>query len=85
VYPYAGYLYALCLSTSPSTTYRVATISRLFKIIRLFCRISSLLQDSFAKETYNFKESTNRSHLICTNANTHTERDIQEKDTDHTV
>jgi len=45
-------------------SYGVATISRLLKIIGLFCRISSLLQGSFAKETYNFKESTNRSHPI---------------------
>ena len=45
----------------------VATISRLLKTIRLFCRISSLLQGSVAKETYNFKEPTNRSHPIaCT-------------------
>ena len=29
------------------------------KIIGLFCRISSLLQGSFAKETYNLKEPTN--------------------------
>ena len=39
-------------------------ISRLLKIIRLFCRISSLLQDSFAKETYSFQEPTNRSHRV---------------------
>ena len=45
--------------------YGVATISRLLKIIGLFCRISSLLLDSFAKETYNFKEPTNRRHPIC--------------------
>ena len=49
-------------------SYGVATISRLPKITRLFCRISSLLQGSFTKEitkeTYNFKESTNRRHLI---------------------
>jgi len=32
-------------------SYGVATISRLRKIIGLFCRISSLLQGSFAKET----------------------------------
>ena len=32
-------------------TYGVATISRLLKIIGLFCRISSLLYGSFAKET----------------------------------
>ena len=45
--------------------YGVATISRLLKIIGLFCRISSLCNGSFAKETCNFKEPTNRSHPIC--------------------
>jgi len=45
-------------------TYGVATISRLLKIIGLFCRIWSLLQGSFAKETYNFKEPTNCSYPI---------------------
>jgi len=44
--------------------YGVATISRLLKIICLFCRISSLLQGSFAKETCNFKKPTNRSYPI---------------------
>ena len=44
--------------------YRVATISRLLGIIGLFCRISSLLQGPFAKETYNYKEPTNGSHPI---------------------
>jgi len=38
-------------------------ISRLVKIIGLFCRKLSLLQGSFAKETYNFKEPTNRKLL----------------------
>jgi len=33
-------------------------------MIGLFWRISSVLQGSFAKETYNFKEPTNRSHPI---------------------
>ena len=47
-----------------SRDYGVATISRLLKIIGLFCRISSLLYSSFAKETYNFKEPTNCSHPI---------------------
>ena len=42
----------------------MATISRLFKIISLFCRMSSLLLGFFAKETYNFKEPTYRSHPI---------------------
>ena len=44
--------------------YEVATVSRLPAIIGLFCRISSLLQGSFAKETYSDKEPTNRSHPI---------------------
>jgi len=46
------------------TDYGVASISRLLKKIGLFCRISSLLQGSFAKETYHFMEPTNRSHPI---------------------
>jgi len=33
-------------------------------IIGLFCRISSLLKGSFAKETYHFEEPTNRNHPI---------------------
>ena len=47
------------------TRYGVATISRLLKIKRLFCRISALLWGSFAKETYKLKEPTNRSHPVC--------------------
>ena len=43
-------------------SYGVATMSRLLKIIGLFCRIWPLLYGSFAKETYNLKELTNRSH-----------------------
>ena len=45
--------------------YGVATISTLLKIIGFFCRIWSLLYGSFAKETYYFKEPTNRSHPVC--------------------
>ena len=44
----------------------MATISRLLKIIGLFYRISSVLQGSFAKETYHFTGPTNRSHPIAT-------------------
>ena len=44
--------------------YGVASISRLLKIIGLFCRISSFLYVSFAKETCDFKEPTSRSHRI---------------------
>jgi len=43
-------------------SYGVASTSRLLKITGLFSRISSLLQGSFTRETYNFKEPTNRSH-----------------------
>ena len=46
------------------TNYGVATMSMLLKITSLFCRISSVLQGSFAKETYNLKEPNNRSHHI---------------------
>jgi len=42
----------------------VATIGRLLQIIGLFCRIQSLVQGSFAKETYNFNELTHRRHLL---------------------
>jgi len=44
--------------------YGEAAVSRLLKIIGLFCRISTLLYGSFAKETFNFKEPTTRSHPI---------------------
>ena len=36
-------------------------MSRLLKMIGLVCRVQSVLQGSFAKETYHFKEPTNRS------------------------
>ena len=67
--PSSSHMYEIC--TCPAAcvvhmthSYGVATISRFLKIIGLFCRISSLLQGSFVKETYNFKEPTNRSHPI---------------------
>ena len=44
--------------------YGVATVSRIDKIIGLFSRIASLLQVSFAKETYYFIDPTNCSHPI---------------------
>jgi len=56
--------HAIMLDGSNGKTYGVATISRLLKITGLFCRIQTLLQGSFAKETDNFKEPTNRSHPI---------------------
>jgi len=46
------------------TTHGVATISRLLKMIGLFCKRALLKRRYSAKETYNFKEPTNRSHPI---------------------
>ena len=54
-----------------SSRYGVATVSRIDKIIGLFCRIASVFQGSFAKETYNFMDPTSQSHpipnLLCVN------------------
>jgi len=49
----------MCLSVclafgNARETDRFVCISRILKIIGLFCRIQSLLQGSFAKETHNF-------------------------------
>ena len=44
--------------------YGVATISRLLKIIGLFCNRALQKRPMLCKETYNFKEPTNRSHPI---------------------
>ena len=44
----------------------VATISRLLQMIGLFCRISSFLYGSFAKETYHLQGPTSCSHSIPT-------------------
>jgi len=44
--------------------YGVATISRLLKITGLFCKRALSKRLYSAKETYNFKEPTNRSHPI---------------------
>jgi len=47
-----------------SRVYGVATISRLFKIISLFCKRALLKRQHSAKKTYNLKEPTNWSHPI---------------------
>jgi len=44
--------------------YEVATISRLLKVAGLFCKRALYKRRYSAKETYNFKEPTNRSHPI---------------------
>jgi len=46
--------------------YGVATISRLLKMIGLFCKRALLKRLHSAKETYHFKEPTNRSHPVAT-------------------
>ena len=61
---YIHRLYAVYVLYVINNRYGVAMISRLLKLIGLLCRIQSLLQGSFAKETYNVKEPTNRSHPI---------------------
>ena len=43
----------------------VATISRLLKIIGLFCKRALYKRLYSAKETYDFKEPTDCSHPIC--------------------
>ena len=50
--------------------YGLATISRLLKIIGLFCKKTLSKRLYSAKETYNFKEPTNRSHPIVAKNNT---------------
>ena len=49
---------------APWLDYGVATISRLLKSIGLFCKRALQKRPIFSKETYNFKEPTNRSHPI---------------------
>jgi len=52
--------------------YEVATISRLPKNMGLFCKRALLKRQYSAKETYNFKEPTDRSHPIaCTHEKEH--------------
>ena len=48
-----------------NNVYGVATMSRRLKIIGLFCKRALLKRRYSAKETYDFKEPTNRSHPIC--------------------
>jgi len=47
-----------------SFVYGVTTISRLLKIICLFCKRALSKRRYSANETYNFKEPANRSHPI---------------------
>ena len=53
-----------CIAYKRVVCYGVATISRLLKIIGLFCKRALFKRRNLANETYNFKEPTNRSHPI---------------------
>ena len=63
-----------------STQNRVATNSKLLKIMGLFCRISSLSWGSFAKESYNFMEPTTCSHPIALRLHFHKKPYISAKE-----
>ena len=65
-YIFAAYAYKYIYITFARHTYLygVATISRLLKIIGLFCKRALLKRPHSAKETCNFTEPTNRSHPI---------------------
>jgi len=70
LYMYRTHIFLACVNVHMhlimcKCIYGVATISSLLQIIGLFCRISFLLLGSFAKETYDFQETTNRGHPIC--------------------
>ena len=55
--------------------YGVATVGRIDKIIGLFCKRAPYKRLYSAKETYNFKEPTDRSHPICEMTHSSTWRD----------
>jgi len=55
---------------SVTHSYGVATISRLLQIIGLFCKRAPQKRLYSTKETYDFKEPTNRSHPILAHPNT---------------
>ena len=52
------------LVTCDACEYGVAATSRLLEMIGLFCKRDPLKRRYSAKETYNFKEPTSRSHPI---------------------
>ena len=51
--------------TDMTRSYGVATISRLLEMIGLFCKRALYKRPYSVKETYNYKEPTNRSHPTC--------------------
>jgi len=60
--PHCCHTYCIYIYCYVST--HIAARKTQAQIIGLFCRISSVLCGSFAKETYKFKKHTNRSHSI---------------------
>jgi len=58
------YIYVHILSRLYQYVYEVASISRLLKGTGLFCKRALLKRRYSARETYDFKEPTNRSHPI---------------------
>ena len=53
-----------CVAVCAYLVYGVATMSRLLKIIGVFCKRDLQKRPIFCKETYIFKHPTNRSHPI---------------------
>jgi len=51
-------------NSDPTASYRLASISKLLIIIGLLCKRALQKRLYSAKETYNYKEPTNRSHPI---------------------
>ena len=57
-------LRVVCLHQGRLRRYGVATISKLLKSYRSLLQKSPVKETIFCKETHNFKDPTNRSHLI---------------------
>jgi len=60
-----------CSHHNTSIHYGVALVSRIDKIIGLFCKRALLKRRYSAKETYNLIDPTDRSHLIHENIHVH--------------
>jgi len=65
------HIYACVMSHMSESCYGVATMSRLLKDIGLFCKRALWKRLYSARETYDFKEPTNRSHPIWRSTHTH--------------
>ena len=53
------------VQTEVHDTYGVASVSRIDEILGLFCKRALYKRQYPAKETFNFIDPTDRSHLIC--------------------